>query len=450
MPSAALELSASLTGLHLLRRRPALRGFIMIRAADELSSQMLNVAIAWHIYSITRSPLSLAYLGLARFLPNLGISMLAGHLADHFDRSKIIKSSLLLQTFCIASLAVLLASGTLLIAEIYLLLFLIGAAQAFSAPAMSAMMPNLVSDEEFPRAVAIYSSIFQVCTLAGPAIGGLIYGISSPGVFAVATAMLVLATAQARRLPGEHGAAPGRDSSPQDTSPFAGVRYIRSNRLLLSLISLDLFAVLLGGVTALLPIYARDILSVGPAGLGCLRCAPGIGAALVGAFIAHHSIKRRAGRLMLTCVAGFGIATVVFALSANFWLSLAALIAAGGFDMVSLVIRGTLVQASTPDAMRGRVSAVQWVFIGASSELGEFESGATAALFGTVPAALLGGIGTLIAVWLWSRLFPELRRAGKLIAEPEESQPETAPTAAAVTACCSTGSCSDRVLATRF
>jgi len=184
---------------------------------------------------------------------------------------------------------------------------------------------------------------------------------------------------------------------------------------LLSIISLDLFAVLLGGVTALLPIYAKDVLMVGPAGLGCLRCAPGIGAAMVGLVLAHRTIQSGAGRLMLACVAGFGFATVVFALSTNFWLSIAALVGAGGFDMVSMVIRQTLVQVSTPDAMRGRVSAVQWVFIGASSELGEFESGATAALFGTVPAALLGGLGTLAVVALWSRIFPELRRADKLI-----------------------------------
>jgi len=187
--------------------------------------------------------------------------------------------------------------------------------------------------------------------------------------------------------------------------------------LLFSVISLDLFAVLLGGVTALLPIYAKDILAAGPAGLGWLRCAPGIGAAIVGLALAHSMIRQSAGRLMLACVAGFGCSTVVFAISTNFWLSLGALIGAGAFDMVSMVIRQTLVQVSTPDAMRGRVSAVQWVFVGASSELGEFESGATAALFGAVPAALLGGLGTLAVVALWTRIFPELSHADTLVTE---------------------------------
>jgi hypothetical protein len=199
-----------------------------------------------------------------------------------------------------------------------------------------------------------------------------------------------------------------------DQGILAGIRYAHSNPFLLSLVSLDLFAVLLGGVTALLPIYAENILFVGPFGLGCLRCAPGVGAALVGLVLAHRTIERSAGKRMLACVAGFGVATVVFALSANFWLSLTALTLAGGFDMVSMVIRQTLVQISTPDAMRGRVSALNWVFVGTSSELGEFESGATAALFGTVPAALLGGLGTLAVVALWAAFFPELRGAGGL------------------------------------
>ncbi len=198
-------------------------------------------------------------------------------------------------------------------------------------------------------------------------------------------------------------------------SALGGIRYVRSNRLLLGAISLDLFAVLLGGVTALLPVYARDILVVGPAGLGCLRCAPGVGAALMGLVLAHRTIQRGAGKIMLACVAGFGFATAVFAVSTHWWLSVAALIAVGAFDMVSVVIRQTMVQISTPDAMRGRVGAVQCVFIGASSELGEFESAATAALFGAVPAALLGGLGTLAIVALWAKIFPELTRADNLV-----------------------------------
>jgi len=238
-------------------------------------------------------------------------------------------------------------------------------------------------------------------------------------MFVVVATLYFLAVMQTRRLAAGRLPVVHPQTDATDKSFLAGVRYVKSNRLLLSLISLDLFAVLLGGVTALLPIYAKDILAVGPLGLGCLRCAPGAGAAVIGLLLAHRTIERNAGKRMLACVAGFGLATVVFAISTNFWLSLTALVMAGGFDMVSVVIRQTLVQISTPDAMRGRVSAVNWLFIGASSELGEFESGATAALFGTVPAALLGGLGTLAVVGLWAILFPELRGADELVTAGE-------------------------------
>jgi MFS family permease len=379
---------------------------------------MLNVAIGWYVYSTTHNPMGLAYVGLARFLPNFAMVLFAGHAADRLDRRKIIGRSLFLQGLCVAAFAALSASATLSMLPVYLLLSIIGAAQAFCSPAMSATLPRLVDSGEFPRAVAVVSSAWQICALVGPAIGGLLYALSGPGMFSFCAVLYLVALTQVLRLTGKPGAASAAESEyePQDASPLAGIRYIRSNRLLFSIISLDLFAVLLGGVAALLPIYAKDVLAVGPAGLGCLRCAPGVGAAVIGLILAHRTIQRRAGNRMLFCVAGFGIATIVFALSRNLWLSLAALAAAGGFDMVSMVIRQTLVQVSTPDAMRGRVSAVQWMFIGASSELGEFESGATAALFGTVPAALLGGAGTLVVVALWSKLFPELRSADRLVA----------------------------------
>jgi MFS family permease len=407
--------------LHLLRERPALRSFIAIRTADELGAQMLNVGIGWYVYAATHNPMSLAYVGLAQFLPNLGMVLMAGQAADRFERRKVVGISLLIQTLAIAGWCAWSAATTPSIRWVYLLLLIIGSARAFSSPAMSAMLPHVARGEEFPRAVAATSSAFQICTIAGPAIGGLIYAVSGPAMFAVAAALYFLAVTQTRRLAGGR---PGgaQDRTLSDKSVLAGIRYIRSNRLLLSLISLDLFAVLLGGVTALLPIYAKDILSIGPSGLGYLRGAPGVGAAVIGLVLAHHTIKRDTGKLMLVCVAGFGFATVVFALSRNFWLSLAALIAAGGFDMVSMVIRQTLVQTSTPDTMRGRVSAVNWVFIGASSELGEFESGATAALFGAVGSALLGGLGTLAVVALWAWIFPELTRTDKLTTEEAEAQ----------------------------
>ena len=415
MAAIACDTPIPLPLLHFLRRQPALRSFIAIRALDELCSQMLNVAVGWYVYSATHNPIGLAYVGLARFLPNFAMVLFAGHAADLLDRRKIIGLSLFVQALCVAAFAALSASGTLSMLPAYLLLSIIGAAQSFCSPAMSATLPRLVDSEEFPRAVAVVSSAWQICALVGPAIGGLLYALSGPGMFSFSALLYLVALTQVLRLTVKQVAvASSEEIEPNDASPLGGIRYIRSNRLLFSISSLDLFAVLLGGVTALLPIYAKDVLAVGPAGLGCLRCAPGVGAAIVGLILAHRTIQRGAGKRMLLCVAGFGFATIVFALSRDLWLSLAALAAAGAFDMVSMVIRQTLVQVSTPDAMRGRVSAVQWMFIGASSELGEFESGATAALFGTVPAAFLGGVGTLVVVALWARLFPELRTADKL------------------------------------
>ena len=411
----ALDTSTELSLLRLLRERPALRGFIAIRAANALASQMLNVAIGWYVYAVTHDPMSLAYVGLVQFLPGIGMVLIAGHAADRFDRRKIIGISLFIQTLCIATFGAWSAARAPSAGPVYLLLLVMSSARSFSAPAMSAMLPHLVSAEEFPRAIAAASSVFQICTIVGPAIGGVIYAVSGPAVFALAVSLLVLSLTQVHRLAGGSRASGDQDSEPTDKSVLAGIRYVRANRLLLAIISLDLFAVLLGGVTALLPIYVKDILSVGPIGLGGLRCAPGIGAAVVGLFLAHRTIEKGAGKFMLACVAGFGLATIVFALSTNFWLSFTALIAAGGFDMVSMVIRQTLLQISTPNAMRGRVSAVNWVFVGASNELGEFESGLTAAIFGTVPAAVLGGFGTLTVVAIWATLFPELRRADKLV-----------------------------------
>ena len=384
---------------------PALGRFLAIRSADELASQMLSVAIGWYVYSATHSPMSLAYAGLAQFLPNAAMALIAGHAADRFPRRTVVGCALAAQTVCVTAFYFSTAVSAPAARPVYLLLLLLGAARAFGSPAMSAALPGVVSAQDFPRAVAASSSALQISTLAGPAVGGVVYALGGRAVFAIAAGLYFVAMTQAWRLPSG-----SRMSGPSDQSIMAGIRYVRSNRLLLGLLSLDLFAVLLGGVAALLPIYAKDILAVGPIGLGCLRCAPGTGAAVVGIVLARRTIGHAAGRLMLWCVAGFGLATVVFALSASFWLSLAALTAAGGFDMVSMVIRHTLVQVATPDAMRGRVSAINWVFIGASNELGEFESGATAAVFGTVPAALLGGLGTLAVVGLWAFLFPELRR----------------------------------------
>jgi MFS family permease len=401
--------------------RRALRAFMAIRAADELGAQMLNVAVGWQLYATTRDPMSLAYVGLAQFLPDVGLLLVAGQAADRFDRRAIVAASLAVQTLCLAAFAVWWMAAAPSVGPVYGLLLLIGAARAFLSPALSASLPNAVDAEDFPRAVAGSSSLFQICAIVGPALGGLLYAQSSFSMFTVAAAVYALALTEARHLPRGRRPASGGAG---DRGLLGGIRYVRSNRLLLALISLDLFAVLLGGVSALLPIYARDVLAVGPVGLGCLRCAPGAGAAVVGLALAHRPIERSAGKTMLACVAGFGLATVLFALSANVWLSLAALAIAGGFDMVSMAIRQTLVQISTPDAMRGRVSALNWLFIGASAQLGEFESGVAAALLGTVPAALLGGLGTLAVVALWTKLFPELRAADKLVPRQARGDPD--------------------------
>jgi MFS family permease len=401
---------------------PTFRRFVAICAVDELCSQILSVAIGWQVYAATRNPMSLAYVGLTQFFPNIAMALVAGQAADRLDRRKILSLTLVVQALCASVLFGLSAAGPGSMLPVYCLLLVIGVARAFSTPVLPSMLPHLVSDSEFPRAVAATSSAHQMSSIIGPALGGLIYALSAPGLFAIVAALYFAAAVAVRRLSGGEPT-----SSTGDQSVLGGVRYIRGNRLLLALTSLDLFAVLLGGVTALLPIYAKDILAVGPAGLGCLRCAPGVGAAVVGFVLARRTIQRRAGQRMLESVVGFGVATIVFALSTNLWLSLAALIALGGFDMVSMVIRGTLLQISTPDAMRGRVNAVNGVFISASSELGQFESGATAALFGAVPSALLGGVGTLAAVVLWACVFPELRQADKLEPVPCPPQLSLAP-----------------------
>jgi MFS family permease len=401
---------------RLLRERPALRGFIAIRACDDLGSNMLNVAIGWYVYLATGTPMGLAYVGLSQFLPNLAVALVAGHVADRFDRRRVLAVALTVQAVCLAVFAVWAWVAPPTAGPVYVLLVIIGAARAFNAPSSAALLPRLVEAAEFPRAVAAASSVSQIFRIAGPAVGGIVYAVGGPAVFAVSMGLTALGAALAYFLPPGRPQSASATAATADRSVLGGIRFIRANRILLALISLDLFAVLLGGVSALMPIYARDILSVGPIGLGLLRCAPGAGAAVVGFALAHRSVGLGAGKLMLACVAGYGVSIVVFALSTHLWLSLAALLFAGGFDMVSMVIRQTWIQLTTPDEMRGRVSAVNFVFVGASFQLGEFESGVTAALFGTVPAAALGGLGTLGVVFLWSRIFPELRRTQRLAA----------------------------------
>jgi len=287
----------------------------------------------------------------------------------------------------------------------------VGVGRAFMAPANGSLLPVLVGPAAFPRAVAWNSTVFQIATIAGPALGGVLYAFGPHLVYGTATGLLLSGFFFIAFMRG-HWKVPNASAGWHGL--LEGVRFVFAKKAILGAVSLDLFAVLFGGATALLPIFARDILHTGPWGLGILRSSPAVGAALMALWLAHYPIRGRAGRRMFTCVALFGLATIAFALSRNFWISLVALIVLGAVDMVSVIVRGTLVQVSTPDAMRGRVSAVNMLFIGASNELGEFESGVTAAWLGTVPATVAGGVGTLIVVLLWLRFFPTLRRADRL------------------------------------
>ena len=399
-------------------RYPDFRYFIGYRVLSVLSSEMQAVAVGWQVYELTRQPLDLGFVGLAQFLPGILLFLVAGHAADRIPRRTILlaclgglsTASLLLLAFTVR--------GVQRVYPIYLILLLNGAARAFSQPAAQALLPTLVAERHFPNSVAWSSSTFRTATIVGPIAGGLLYSFShSPAVvyaFAVVAylAALVL-TSRIRRTPV---ARPPRAVAPEMV--LEGFKYLWNNKLILGAISLDLFAVLLGGAVALLPVYASDVLHVGETGLGLLRCAPGVGAVLTALWLAHRPLGRRQGGLMLWCVFGFGLFTVVFGVSRSMAVSLVALAFAGACDMVSVVVRSTMVQLGTPDHMRGRVSAVNTMFIGASNEMGQFESGITAQWFGTVPAVILGGLGTMAVVAAWVKLFPQLR----------QERPEAVPT----------------------
>ncbi len=393
-----------------------LRNFRLFLAGRVLSSgavQIQAVAVAWQIYDITQDPLSLGLVGLAQFLPMAGLILVAGDLADRFDRRLIMATSYLVQMLCAILFLALTAGAIDRTWAYYGVLALFGAARAFAAPASQSLLPLLVPQALFPSAIAWGASAHQAATIAGPALGGLLYVLGPMSVYATCALLFlaIVVTVAAMNI----AANPSPRSDPAALRRvFAGIAYIRKKQLLLGAISLDLFAVLLGGVTALLPVYARDILFVGPEGLGLMRSAPAIGAASVAFGLGFRPLRRHAGRALFAAVALFGIATVVFGVSENFALSMAALVVLGAADMVSVYVRQTLVQLATPDPMRGRVSAVNMLFIGASNELGEFESGLTAAWFGTVEAVIVGGVGTLVIVGLWAWRFPDLRRVDRL------------------------------------
>jgi len=377
-----------------------------------MANQMLMVGVGWQMYDLTHSAWSLGLVGLFQFVPALALALVAGHVADRHDRRHIVSLALLLQL--LAALALLLATHEKWISRELILgvSLLLGVARSFQMTAQQALTPLLVPPAILARAMAFSSSGMQAAIIGGPALGGFLYGAGAGVVYAACAGLFVLAAALVWSARYDHKPAP-RAPVTMDTL-LAGVRFIRAKPVVLGAISLDLFAVLLGGAVALLPIYARDILHVGPEGLGLLRGAPAMGALLMSLVLARWTITRRAGAILFGCVAIFGATTIVFGLSPWFWLSMAALFVNGAADMVSVVVRQTLVQLDTPDEMRGRVSAVNSIFIGASNQLGEFESGATAALFGPVGAVVVGGVGTLVVVGLWMRWFPQLRQRTSL------------------------------------
>ena len=403
------------------------RRYQLARVAVILGAEAQSVAVAWQVYSITHRAIDLGYTGLALFLPGLIFLLPAGHVADRFDRRRVILACYALQLLCTGALVELARNNTQNILAIYTVLFFVGAGRAFSSPASSALIPHLVPEIHFVNAVTWGGAIFQLANITGPALGGLLFTLPLSGfaadsrlegagivyVFTLGTLVWFLALVVSLHVrPGrmEH-----RDLSLKVV--LAGFQYVRRARILLGSFSLDLFVVLLGGAVALMPIFAHEILHQGPRGLGMLRAAPAVGAVTMSLIMARFPLHRRAGRWLFICVSIFGVATVIFGLSHTLWLSLASLAIAGAADTISVIIRGSLLQLATPPEMRGRVSAVNSLFIGASNELGEFESGITAQWWGAVRATVIGGLGSLIVAAVWAGVFPQLRKADKLTAE---------------------------------
>ncbi|KAF0812060.1 Enterobactin exporter EntS [Andreprevotia sp. IGB-42] len=391
--------------LSLRHHRPFV-AFWLSRVFTAGAFQVMSVAIAWQMYTLTGSAMDLGLVGLAEFLPRVLFILQIGHVADRFDRRYISALTKVLQLIAAVVLAVATAQHMVTRELIFVVAFLFGTARAFEMPAMQAMLPGIVPAAILPAAIAASASAMQAATIVAPALGGFLYAVGPVETYVLSALVYVVATVLMLRLPPQKPLYVRQGSALQ--SLLAGIHFIRSRPDILGAISLDLFAVLLGGATALLPVFAKDILHTGSWGLGLLRSAPAVGAIAMSVWLAHRPIQRRVGHIMFLAVAVFGVSTIVFGLSHSFWLSMLALAVLGASDMVSMVIRGAFVQLETPDEMRGRVSAVNGLFIGASNQLGEFESGATAAWFGPVAAVVLGGVGTLAVVALWMRWFPSL------------------------------------------
>ncbi|HEX4377006.1 MAG TPA: MFS transporter [Steroidobacteraceae bacterium] len=398
--------------LRIFRHRQYAR-YAICRFTAALCWQMFAVAVGWHVYAITHDPLALGIVGLSEFVPFVCLVLVGGYTADHLDRRKILLVTWTIDMLGLGSVCALTWAQVNRVWPIYLAIGVFGTTRAFWAPALQATVPNLVPIEEFPHAVAVNSTLFQTAVIVGPALGGVLFLLGPEVVFGVCAAMFLLILIVGSGLPPQR--AIRSNTAGQTSSRFLdGLRYVMHQRVVLGVISLDLFAVLFGGATALLPIYASDVLHIGPVGLGLLRTAPGAGAALTAGLLTLRPINRHAGLAMFGGVALFGISTLVFGASHIFVVSLLALFVLGCGDMLSVYIRGILVQLRTPDSIRGRVSAISSMFIGASNELGEFESGVTARWFGAVRAVLLGGVMTLTVVATWMGLFPELRKLDRL------------------------------------
>jgi MFS family permease len=376
--------------------------------------EMQSVAVGWQIYEITKRPLDLGLVGLAQFSPGILLFLATGHAADTFNRRKLLMCCYAGFGVCSALLLFYALSGLRTVLPMYGVVILLGVVRAFNNPASRSLLPQIVSEEHLQNAIAWNSSVNQGGTILGPSLGGLIYAVAK-GPAAVYTTSMLAAAGAAFLMSQVKLRARARPREPLSLkSVLAGLRYIGQKKIILGSISLDLFAVLLGGAVALLPVFASEVLRTGPWGLGLLRASPAIGAGSMALLLAHRPFRSRAGLTMLWCVGGFGAFTILFGISRSLVLSMVALILVGSMDMVSVVVRSTLVQLATPDEMRGRVSAVEMIFIGASNEIGQFESGITAQWFGTVPAVILGGVGTLLITALWAWNFPELRRVEKL------------------------------------
>ncbi len=404
------------------------RFYSAARLLGIMGAEAQSVGVAWQVYEITHSALALGYTGLALFLPGIFFLLPAGHVADRYDRRTVILTCYALQAVATALLLWLSLRGVHRIIVVYAILFLIGTGRCFSGPAASALVPTLVPKEHFVNAVTWGASIFQIANATGPMLGGLLFTVSltrilggrlarlngAPLVYCFTLLALVLFLGLLSVVK-PRGAAEKKGFTLK--TALAGLRYVMGTRLLLGSISLDLFAVLLGGAASLMPIFASDVLHRGANGLGLLRAMPSLGALAVSLTLLALPIQRRAGKTMLLCVGLFGAATVVFGLSRNVWLSCAALVAIGATDMISVVVRSSILQLATPPEMRGRVSSVNWLFLGASNELGEYESGLTAHWWGAVRAVVAGGIASMVVTGTWSLFFPALRNADKLSAE---------------------------------